>query len=491
MFIILYDIVNMNVKKNVLLIFLLFFVISCSSYSQDEYYRTFDLPLIKKDMELKQQGDYKAVIALNKQYLKIANQKKYEEGKALCYINMAKLSMLSESSKNSLFLMKRAEEILKHSDSGLHKAILYNGYALLNRYLNMFDNALHYNAKAIRILKDMDNVEGKDYLLSRNYSNRGDFLFYKGQMDSSLVYFHKYRNLIKDINIECVLSEYHLERNNLDSAGIYIREAQNMINVKNNKLKISNYDVFHFWLIAGKYYTKTGDYRDAEDAYIKAQDASKTIQKVFGGYVISELYKSRAEYYKKTGDSINANYYTSQYIQEKDKMADNLQGVTGLAIKAFVTDMKVHNQQENKNIWLFIVLLVIVGALIGIYTYKQIRALQSKRRVLKYETEELQSQIMLKKQEEVIALAKKNDSVFLMKFQEVYPDFIMKLQEINPDLETSELTFAALIKLNFSSKEIATYTFIQHTSVQQRKRRLRKRLNIPSDIDLYQFFNDL
>ncbi|MCT4073745.1 hypothetical protein HZP85_13865 [Elizabethkingia anophelis] len=153
--------------------------------------------------------------------------------------------------------------------------------------------------------------------------------------------------------------------------------------------------------------------------------------------------------------------------------------------------MKVHNQQEKKNIWLFIVLLVIVGALIGIYTYKQIRALQSKRRVLKYETEELQSQIMLKKQEEVIALAKKNDSVFLMKFQEVYPDFIMKLQEINPDLETSELTFAALIKLNFSSKEIATYTFIQHTSVQQRKRRLRKRLNIPSDIDLYHFFNDL
>ncbi|WJJ99630.1 helix-turn-helix transcriptional regulator [Elizabethkingia anophelis] len=48
-----------------------------------------------------------------------------------------------------------------------------------------------------------------------------------------------------------------------------------------------------------------------------------------------------------------------------------------------------------------------------------------------------------------------------------------------------------MIKLNFSSKEIANNTFIQHKSVQQKKHRLRKKLNVPTDQDLYVFFQDL
>ncbi|HCD9236150.1 TPA: hypothetical protein NEG48_003173 [Elizabethkingia anophelis] len=153
--------------------------------------------------------------------------------------------------------------------------------------------------------------------------------------------------------------------------------------------------------------------------------------------------------------------------------------------------MKNDDQRYKKNMWVFIVLLVFVGALTGIYAYKQIRALELRRKILTGETQELQVEVIKKKQDEVIELAKKNDSTFLGKFREVYPDFITKLQSINPDLEISELTFAALIRLDFSSKEIAAYTFIQPASVQQRKRRLRKRLNIASEVDLYQFFKEL
>jgi hypothetical protein len=62
----------------------------------------------------------------------------------------------------------------------------------------------------------------------------------------------------------------------------------------------------------------------------------------------------------------------------------------------------------------------------------------------------------------------------LTRFQEIYPEFCPRLLEINPRLGASELTFCAMIKLNFTSKEIAEYTFIQHKSVQQKKHRLRK-----------------
>ncbi|OPB92798.1 hypothetical protein BB020_07855 [Elizabethkingia occulta] len=141
--------------------------------------------------------------------------------------------------------------------------------------------------------------------------------------------------------------------------------------------------------------------------------------------------------------------------------------------------------------WSAISLLIIAAGGVGFYIYKRIKVLHLKRKALKSKVEELQLESQSKKQEEVIKLAKKNDSTFLVKFQEVYPEFVTKLQAINPDLEVSEITFAALISLNFTSKEISTYTFVQHTSVQQRKRRLRKRLNIPSDMDMYEFFQEL
>lgn len=48
-----------------------------------------------------------------------------------------------------------------------------------------------------------------------------------------------------------------------------------------------------------------------------------------------------------------------------------------------------------------------------------------------------------------------------------------------------------MIWLGFSSKEIAQYTFVEHRSVQNKKNRLRKKLNISSDVDLYLFFKNL
>ncbi|MGE8555430.1 MAG: helix-turn-helix transcriptional regulator [Chryseobacterium jejuense] len=92
---------------------------------------------------------------------------------------------------------------------------------------------------------------------------------------------------------------------------------------------------------------------------------------------------------------------------------------------------------------------------------------------------------------DLIKLAKKNDSSFFMKCKEAYPELINNLLTRCPDLETSELIFCAMLKLNFTSKEIATYLFILPKSAQQRKSRIRKRLNISGEEDIYDFINSL
>lgn len=92
---------------------------------------------------------------------------------------------------------------------------------------------------------------------------------------------------------------------------------------------------------------------------------------------------------------------------------------------------------------------------------------------------------------EVVALAKENAPSFLARFREVYPEVCAKLLTINPKLVNTELSLCAMIWLNFSSKEIARYTFVQPKTVQIKKYRLRKKLDIPPDEDVYSWIRTL
>jgi len=89
--------------------------------------------------------------------------------------------------------------------------------------------------------------------------------------------------------------------------------------------------------------------------------------------------------------------------------------------------------------------------------------------------------------EEMRELAMKNDPLFLKRFTEAYSDFIRRLLQKHPQLLKSELSLCAMIFLNFSSKEIAEYTFIQHRSVQTNRSRLRKKMHLSSNTDLYKY----
>ena len=89
--------------------------------------------------------------------------------------------------------------------------------------------------------------------------------------------------------------------------------------------------------------------------------------------------------------------------------------------------------------------------------------------------------------EELRRLVIKNDPIFLNIFREAYPDLVHNILVKHPDLIKSELTLCAMIYLNFSAKEIAEYTFIQHRSVQTNRSRLRKKLKLPSHLNLDQY----
>jgi DNA-binding CsgD family transcriptional regulator len=76
---------------------------------------------------------------------------------------------------------------------------------------------------------------------------------------------------------------------------------------------------------------------------------------------------------------------------------------------------------------------------------------------------------------------------FELNFRNAHIDFFKKLRIKHPDLSSNEIKLSAYLKLNLSSKEIASLMHISIRSVEQSRYRLRKKLNIPKDASLVNY----
>lgn len=81
----------------------------------------------------------------------------------------------------------------------------------------------------------------------------------------------------------------------------------------------------------------------------------------------------------------------------------------------------------------------------------------------------------------------KDWSDFRKHFESVHPQFIQRLSEAFPKLTKNEFKLIALIRLNLSSKEISAILGISPDSVKTARYRLRKKLGIDNQTDLFQF----
>jgi len=72
-------------------------------------------------------------------------------------------------------------------------------------------------------------------------------------------------------------------------------------------------------------------------------------------------------------------------------------------------------------------------------------------------------------------------------FKNVHPSFFKNLTEQFPDLTPAEIKLAAFLRLNLSTKEIASITFLSNESIKTARSRLRKRLQLSPDDNLIPF----
>jgi len=82
-------------------------------------------------------------------------------------------------------------------------------------------------------------------------------------------------------------------------------------------------------------------------------------------------------------------------------------------------------------------------------------------------------------------------ALFDESFEEIHDSFYKKLKEDYPDLTPGDLRLAAYLKMNLSSKEIAPLLNISVRGVENKRYRLRKKLDLSADENLTEFIMQL
>ena len=79
---------------------------------------------------------------------------------------------------------------------------------------------------------------------------------------------------------------------------------------------------------------------------------------------------------------------------------------------------------------------------------------------------------------------------FNLYINNIYSDFLLNLAIKYPQLNEYDKRLAALLKLNYNTKEVASILNISVKGVQAQRYKLRKRLDISEETDLNEFFSN-
>lgn len=404
----------------------------------------------------------------------IGNLHKYEE--ALKYLYYAK-SILENSKKNELNLFIDLEIAKQYGK------------------LNLYDKALTIIDECFKDHSLIINSDLKYYFLADLYSNKAFFI---GNVKPTptisdlLVYHLKASKYIE----KCKKRKYNYAYSNVGLMNSKLKKYKIAIYYYNKavkeakKFKVENIGITYQNL--GQLYFENENYHVA----IKYADSSlKYSNKKY--FLIKENYKVLSQSFKKLDKLQEAAKFEKLALLYEDSLLirDNKEIVKGTNF--LLKKIEKENQQiHNKSVYLELIIILGISTTIVIVVYlvnRFSKKIKSKEINIRKKSSEI---VDLKKKvkdsyNEVIQMAKSDDPLFPSFFKELYPDFYSKLMLVQPNLTVVEQKVCFYIKLKFSTKEIATYTFVSIKAIQNRKNRLRKRLGLKNAEDLYDWIDNL
>ena len=471
---------KLNQFLKILVSILIYLSFSTLLYSQAYTHKYIDSMLIKVNEDLRISGRKKELIDLNNKFCNISKKQDYKKGEILSYINLGNIYATVGMYEKAFKYLQVAEENLEGIDDYYLHTKLYQEYGQANYVIGLYKKAVKYNSKSIYYGKQIKDQHDRE-ILSLVYANRADFLRESNSIDSSLIYLHKALEIKPTPVINSTIANhYMLFAKNEDSAQMYFNRAFSLL--KQREYWDPQRALTYFYY--GNFLFERQDYTSALDYYIKSVEILKKTRRV---YQIPMLYQTIAKTYKKLNNASKEKDYLERYAKLNDSLGRVRDESINNSVDKITREKEKDDVDQQNSTILYNVIIFSLFFIIIIVYYVYNKRITKKRKII--EEKELETELLMKKMsvddERLVSLARKNDPLFFNEYQNAYSELVGRLLEINPKLSTNELSFCAMIQLGFSSKEIAQYGFMQHRSVQTKKNRLRKKLHIPSDVDIY------
>ncbi|MDN3673459.1 tetratricopeptide repeat protein [Flavobacterium branchiarum] len=331
-----------------------------------------------------------------------------------------------------------------------------------------------------------DNEINKD---SVGYYYRKSFFFFDNIDDENP---HKNRSMAF---ANVFLGSFYLKKGDFDKAEPYFKNATQL----SKELKL---DFIAIESISGlgsiNFYR--GNFYNAKMYFQEALLLAKENKRIF---YINDLYYNLSRIYSILKDQDSTKYYRNKYVILNDSLSKIHKDAIYTSLRFYLEDK---DEAMLTDVELIIALLSLLIIIIVI-TFVYIKKYRKRFVIVKEESNVIDNQLKIK--EELIEkiksqnvnpklegtdlkqLAIEGSPLFFAKFKEIHPEYIDEVIKINPTIVSSELKFCALIKLGFSTNEIATYTKSTIRAVQSKRYRLRKKLNVPPEEDLYDWLANI
>lgn len=457
------------------------------------------------ELSIKQFSEHKYVASLKTadQTLQLCKKKSYSKGITVANIYIAKVLQETGFYKNALEYLENAENEPFFSENIITQIETHRVRGQIYGKLNINDLAMREFYKQLKLSDGVKDPLTQKRCMSWAHENIAAIFSQMNRHESVFKHLMIQKEILKsfpqnnsnDVFYDLVgnyisIGNEYLFRKNTFTARKYIDSAMSLLSENQ-----SSY--LHETLKA---------YGDLEDANGNTKEAVKYYRKALQNAIQLQnkeaekvKYKVLADYFSKNNlDNKEESIFLKRYQELNDSLQSENDGISELILHNFIKkkDVEVKSEKETymKGIGLFLILVTIIILFLSWKNRKKkIRILQIEDALIEKENQ-VQNLIQRgnnNKFNELIQLGKRNDPQFIILFKELYPDIISKLQAIDSAIKNSELTFLAMIFLNFSTKDISEYTHVTIRAVQIRKNRIRKKYNIESDVDLSRWIQNL
>jgi tetratricopeptide (TPR) repeat protein len=490
-------------------------------------------------------GNLQKADSINNMDLENAIKFKDSMGMGLAYDFKGTINQNMSYYNIALTNVQKGLKIFEKLKDSIRIADTYNHLGTLEYNLENLEKAIQYNEIALKIYQDYNDIGyeaqvlndiGIYYMKLKNYDNSLDYLskslektrqsqfkgietaalnnlgnlyFLNGDLNNAIKYLNQSITLGKSINAkrriavaENKLSEVYLSNNDLENA------LKNAISAKkysedNNSLSINMNSTSHLSNI----YEKKGDLKLA----LKYQREFKKLNdSIINKDKINKIQELRIQFdteKKEAEIALQNEEIKSLNIQAKnDRLTKTLYGLGFFSMLVIASSIyfgfkqrmkknkierekqeEIYKQEiEFKKKELASQTLHLVQKNTFIQELKDnLEKIKQSPELFKIEFRRL---VMLLKKE---SAEDKDWEVFKSYFTEVHNNFDIKIKEIYADISEKEIRLASFLRMNLSTKEIASMLNVLPDSVLKSKYRLKKKLELPKEADLNTFLFNL